>query len=89
MKISTYIVYLSRLRRADERIHGCSIVGTLLKSLCRLAVALGKDDALNLTPVRKMTLEDALENIGEDELVEVTLESIRLRKEVLGPGMRK
>jgi predicted membrane GTPase involved in stress response len=36
-----------------------------------------------------MTLEDALENIGEDELVEVTLESIRLRKEVLGPGMRK
>ena len=49
----------------------------------------GADDALNLTPVRKMTLEDALENIGEDELVEVTLESIRLRKEVLGPGMRK
>ncbi len=89
MKISTYIAYLSRLRRADERIHGCSIVGTLLKSLCRLAVALGKDDARNLTPVRKMTLEDALEYIAEDELVEVTPESIRLGKKILGPGLRK
>ena len=89
MKISTYIAYLSRLRRADERIHGCSIVGTLLKSLCRLAVTLGKDDALNLTPVRKMTLEDALENIGEDELVDVTLKPIRLRKKFLGSGMRR
>ena len=49
----------------------------------------GADDALNLTPVRKMTLEDALEYIGEDELVEITPESIRLRKKVLEPGMRK
>jgi predicted membrane GTPase involved in stress response len=89
MKISTYTAYLSRLRRADERIHGCSTVGTLLKSLCRLAVALGKDEALNLTPVRKMTLEGALQHIGEDELVEVTPESIRLRKKILGLGMRK
>ena len=32
----------------------------------------GADDALNLTPVRKLTLEDALEYIGEDELVEIT-----------------
>ena len=49
----------------------------------------GADDALNLTPVRKMTLEDALEYIGEDELVEITPDSIRLRKKVLEPGMRK
>jgi GTP-binding protein len=49
----------------------------------------GADDALNLTPVRKMTLEDALEYICEDELVEITPESIRLRKKVLEPGMRK
>jgi len=39
--------------------------------------------------VRKMTLEDALEYIGDDELVEVTPASIRLRKKVLEPGMRK
>ena len=49
----------------------------------------GADDALNLTPVRKMTLEEALEYIGEDELVEITPKSIRLRKKVLEPGMRK
>jgi len=49
----------------------------------------GADDALNLTPVRKMTLEEALEYIGEDELVEITPENIRLRKKVLEPGMRK
>jgi GTP-binding protein len=49
----------------------------------------GADDALNLTPVRKMTLEDALEYIGDDELVEITPESIRLRKKILEPGMRK
>ena len=47
------------------------------------------DDALNLTPVRKLTLEDALEYIGEDELVEITPKSIRLRKKILEPGMRK
>jgi GTP-binding protein len=49
----------------------------------------GADDALNLIPVRKLTLEDALEYIGEDELVEITPKSIRLRKKILEPGMRK
>jgi GTP-binding protein len=49
----------------------------------------GADDALNLTPVRKLTLEDAMEYIGEDELVEITPKNIRLRKKVLEPGMRK
>jgi GTP-binding protein len=34
-----------------------------------------------------MTLEDALEYIGEDDLVDLTPESIRLRKKVLRPGM--
>ncbi|MEJ7872464.1 MAG: hypothetical protein WKF67_09405 [Rubrobacteraceae bacterium] len=48
----------------------------------------GADDALNLTPIRKLTLEDALEYIGEDELVEITPESIRLHKKVLEPGIR-
>lgn len=36
----------------------------------------------NLTPVRRMTLKDALEYIGEDELVEITPESIRLPRKV-------
>jgi len=50
---------------------------------------IGSDDALNLTPVRTMTLKDDLEYIGEDELVEITPESIRLRKKALEPNMRK
>jgi GTP-binding protein len=49
----------------------------------------GADDALALTPPRKLTLEDALEYIADDELVEITPESIRLRKKVLNPSGRK
>jgi len=43
----------------------------------------GKDDAIILTPVKPMTLEAAINFIGDDELVEVTPKSIRLRKVVL------
>ncbi len=49
----------------------------------------GADEALALTPPRKLTLEDALEYIGHDELVEITPASIRLRKKALEPGLRK
>ncbi len=45
--------------------------------------AAGKDDNIILTPVTPMTLERALEFIRDDELVEVTPKSIRLRKTVL------
>ncbi|MBA2375787.1 MAG: translational GTPase TypA [Actinomycetota bacterium] len=49
----------------------------------------GADDSLALTPPRKLTLEDALEYIADDELVEITPKTIRLRKKVLAPNMRK
>ncbi len=49
----------------------------------------GADDALTLTPPRRLSLEDALEYIGSDELVELTPHNIRLRKKVLNPSMRK
>jgi len=42
-----------------------------------------------LTAIQKMTLEQALEFIGEDELVEVTPKSIRLRKKLLTENERK
>jgi len=48
----------------------------------------GNDEAINLTKPKKLTLEEALEFIEEDEYVEVTPESIRLRKKVLDPNMR-
>ena len=42
--------------------------------------AAGSEDALRLTPPRQLSLEQCLEFIAEDELVEVTPVSIRLRK---------
>ena len=51
--------------------------------------ASGTDEAVRLTPIRKMTLEDCLDYIGEDELVEVTPLSLRLRKKWLTEGERK
>src|SRR5690349_14834731 len=48
-----------------------------------------KDEAVRLTPPIKMTLEKALAYIEEDELVEVTPKSIRLRKKLLDPNERK
>ena len=51
--------------------------------------ASGTDDAIRLTPPRILTLEQALEFIDEDELVEVTPLSIRLRKKELDPNKRK
>lgn len=51
--------------------------------------ASGTDDALTLSPPVKHTLEQALEFIEDDELVEVTPESIRLRKKLLTENERK
>ena len=51
--------------------------------------AAGKDDAVRLTPPVRMTLERALSWIEDDELVEVTPQSIRLRKRFLDTHERK
>ena len=48
-----------------------------------------KDDNIILVPPKKLTLEEALEYIADDELVEVTPQSIRLRKRVLDPVQRE
>ena len=45
--------------------------------------ASGSDDALRLIPPRQMSIEAALEFISDDELLEITPESIRMRKRVL------
>lgn len=49
----------------------------------------GKDDAIRLTPPKKMTLEQAIAYIDDDEMVEVTPKTIRLRKRFLDPHERK
>ncbi len=51
--------------------------------------ASGKDEAVVLTPPIRMSLEKALAYVGDDELVEVTPKSIRLRKAILDPHLRK
>src|SRR5207237_9236469 len=48
-----------------------------------------KDEAIRLTPPIRMTLEKALAYIEDDEFVEVTPKSIRLRKKLLDPNERK
>ena len=51
--------------------------------------ASGTDDAIRLTPPRLMSLEQAIAYIDDDELVEVTPSSVRLRKRLLDPHERK
>jgi len=46
------------------------------------------DEAIRLIPPRKLSLEQAIEFINDDELVEITPKAIRLRKRVLAPNMR-
>ena len=48
----------------------------------------GADEALILTPPRVMSLEQAIEYIAEDELIEVTPKSLRLRKKILNTQLR-
>ncbi len=51
--------------------------------------ASGKDDAMLLIPPRRMSLEQAIAYIEDDELVEVTPSAVRLRKRYLDPNQRK
>jgi GTP-binding protein len=46
------------------------------------------DEAIRLVPPRKLGLEQAIEFINDDELVEITPSSIRLRKRILAANMR-
>jgi GTP-binding protein len=59
------------------------------KQLTNFRASGGKDDAIRLTPPKRMTLEQAIAYIQDDELVEVTPKSIRLRKRHLDPHERK
>ncbi len=50
--------------------------------------AAGSDDALRLIPPKRLSLEEAIEFLGEDELLEVTPENFRLRKRILNNSLR-
>ena len=51
--------------------------------------ASGSDDALRLVPPRKLSLEDSLEFIADDELLEVTPQNLRMRKKILDNTQRR
>ncbi len=83
----------------QDMVYAGQIVGEALKSdeitvnVCKkkhmTAIrSAGKDEALRLVPPRKMSLEQALEFIADDELVEVTPKSMRLRKKLLNHDIR-
>ena len=65
------------------------VVNPLKKKQLTNVRAAGKDDALLLTPPIKMSLEQALEFLADDELLEVTPAHIRLRKRLLKENERK
>lgn len=69
-------------RREDMTVNPCKN-----KKLTNTRAA-GSDDAIRLSPPRTFTLEEALEFIEDDELVEVTPDSIRLRKRILNESDR-
>ncbi len=70
-------------RENDLNVNPCKT-----KKLTNIRAA-GKDDAVVLTPVLPMTLERAIQFIREDEMVEITPKSIRLRKTILPAAGRK
>ena len=82
-----------------EKVYGGMVVGQNPKgddmelNVCKAqhltnTRASGSDDALKLTPPRILSLEEALDFIENDELVEVTPKTIRIRKKILDTKMR-
>lgn len=81
-------VYEGMLVGIHSRSNDLVVNPTKAKQLTNIRAA-GSDENLILTPIQKMTLEQALEFIDDDELVEVTPDSIRLRKKLLQEQERK
>ncbi|MEC4749409.1 translational GTPase TypA [Methylomicrobium sp. Wu6] len=81
-------VYEGMLVGIHSRANDLTVNPTKAKQLTNIRAA-GTDENLILTPIQKMSLEQALEFIDEDELVEVTPKSIRLRKKLLLEHERK
>lgn len=81
-------IYEGQLCGINSRDNDLVINPTKGKKLDNMRAS-GKDETIALVPPIKFTLEQALEFIDDDELVEVTPKSIRLRKKVLNENERK
>ena len=81
-------IYEGQIIGLHSRSNDLVVNATKAKQLTNVRAS-GTDDALTLTPPVRHTLEQALEFIEDDELVEVTPKSIRLRKKLLTENERK
>ncbi len=81
-------IYIGMILGEHSRENDLDVNAVREKKLTNIRAA-GKDEALLLVPPRRMSLEQALAYIEDDELVEVTPGAIRLRKRFLDPHERK
>jgi GTP-binding protein len=81
-------VYEGQIVAENARDNDMTVNPTTAKQLTNMRTT-SSDENIILKPARKMTLEQALEYIEEDELVEVTPQAIRLRKNLLTENARK
>ena len=81
-------VYVGMIIGEHNKYNDIDVNPTKSKQLTNIRAA-GKDEAIDLIPPRKMSLEQALAYIQADELLEVTPKSLRLRKKILDPIARK
>ncbi|GAA5335016.1 MULTISPECIES: translational GTPase TypA [Thermus] len=81
-------VYVGMIVGEHVRENDLAVNVTTAKKLTNIRAA-GSDENIRLIPPRKLSLEEALEFLAEDELLEVTPKSLRLRKQVLDPAKRK
>ena len=81
-------VYEGQIVAENARDNDMPVNPTTAKKLTNMRTT-SSDENIILKPARKMTLEQALEYIEEDELVEATPNNIRLRKQLLTENARK
>jgi len=81
-------VYEGQVIGENRRANDMNVNAVRAKKLTNIRAA-GKDEATILTPAREVAIEWALEWLEDDELLEVTPESLRLRKRVLSASFRK
>ena len=81
-------VYVGMIIGEHTKYNDIEVNPTKSKQLTNIRAA-GKDEAIDLIPPRKLSLEQALSYIQADELLEVTPKSLRLRKRILDPIARK
>jgi len=82
-------VYTGMIIGANSRVGDIDVNACKKKHLTSIRNAAGAEEALKITNVRTLTLEESIDFISDDELVEITPKNIRMRKKILGTEARK